>query len=698
MELALGLGGGTLRALEPRDDLEEIHWTSTRHSQQLACHQCGHSMSPLTPHGFSFNSPLGWCSDCEGLGTQTGTSPAVLLEPRKSLGQGAIRLWPNLAGPEPEPGPEADSDAHWVVDRSGGELALAMLQSMAKALGLPLDLPVERLTSGQRRMLFYGAGDRWFAVENSKGVTCEFQWKGLFPTLEQAARLSPQLRAKLGPFVAEIPCANCDGSRLNAEASAAKFRGLTIGDLTRGSLTWLNQQVCQWQLTDREQEIAGELVREIRSRTQFLLDVGLEYLSLSRPANTLSGGESQRIRLSRQLGSGLCGVLYVLDEPTIGLHPRDNQRLIGALQKLRDLGNTLIVVEHDREVIENSDQVFEFGPAAGRLGGSLVEFGSPDKLVSSATSVTGPFLSDQQAIAVPRNRRPANRGHIGLRGARAHNLQEVDVDFPLGTFIAVTGPSGSGKSSLINDVLLPALTNRLARQSSTKSLYDSVVGADLIDKVIGVDQSPLGSNPSSTPATYTGVFDLIRQLYSQLPTARALGFTARQFSFNVPGGRCEKCEGQGQLRIEMHFLPDVWVQCDSCHGRRFTEDTLAVQYHGFSIHDVLEMPIGQSVEVFGNIPKIRKILQTLVDVGLDYLTLGHSAPTLSGGEAQRVKLAAELARPDTGRTVYLLDEPTTGLHFTDIAKLLEVLQRLVDLGNTLVVEHNLASSSPPTGY
>jgi excinuclease ABC subunit A len=394
--------------------------------------------------------------------------------------------------------------------------------------------------------------------------------------------------------------------------------------------------------------------------------------------------------LSSQLGSGLVGVLYVLDEPTIGLHPRDNSRLISALHKLRDLGNTLIVVEHDRDVIEQCDQLVDFGPGAGRFGGEVVANGTPQRVASSNTSPTGAFLSDKQKIPTPKNRRQADFGKIELVGARAHNLQNVNIDFPLGKMVAITGPSGSGKSTLINEVLYPALSKRLAKQTSKKSVYESIDGVGLIDKVIRVDQSPLGSNPSSTPATYTGVFDHIRQLYSQLPSARALGYTSRQFSFNVPGGRCEKCEGHGQLRIEMHFLPDVWVQCDSCHGRRFTEDTLSVEYHGFNIHDILEMQIGQALDVFSNIPKIRKPLQTLVDVGLDYISLGQSAPTLSGGEAQRVKLAAELCRPDTGKTFYLLDEPTTGLHFSDIIKLLEVMQRLVDLGNSIIViEHNL---------
>ncbi len=666
VELALSLGNGVMLAIEPDSDEDETRWRVTRHSQHLACRQCGYSMQPLTPHSFSFNSPLGWCPDCEGMGTQTGTSPALLIDSALSLNQGAIRVWP--------------------VDT---ELGLAMLASVCKATGIAMDVPVERLAAGARRTLLYGSDDRWYRVKNARGVEFEFQWKGLFPTLEQASHLSPTLRTKLAPFVADVACAACDGSRLNKDAAAARFRGLTIGDLCQGTLGWLHDQVLNWQLNDREQQIAGELLRELRARSEFLLDVGLDYLSLSRAANTLSGGESQRIRLSSQLGSGLCGVLYVLDEPTIGLHPRDNTRLIRALKKLRDIGNTLIVVEHDREVIEQSDQVCDFGPASGRNGGQLVGQAKPSKLANVKTSVTGPYLSNKQTIAVPKERRSTCKGQLELRGARAHNLRNVDLDIPLGLFNVVTGPSGSGKSTLVHDVLYPALQQLLAKQPSTGP-YDSIAGVNFIDKVIRVDQSPLGSNPSSTPATYTGVFDLIRQLYAQLPAAKARGYTQRQFSFNVPGGRCEKCEGNGQIRIEMHFLPDVWVQCNSCQGRRFTEDTLSVEYHGFNIHDVLEMQIGQALEVFSNIPKIRRILQTLADVGLDYIALGQSAPTLSGGEAQRVKLASELARPDTGRTLYLLDEPTTGLHFADVAKLLDVIQRLVDLGNTmLVIEHNL---------
>ena len=668
VELALSRGEGVLLAIEPDNNADEPLWKTTRHSQHLACRSCGWSLQPLTPHGFSFNTQLGWCPDCEGIGTQTGTNPALLVDSRRGLREGAILIWPTAQT----------------------ELGQSMLESISKALAIPLEQPLEKLTAAQRRIIFHGAGDRWFRVDDLATSSFEFQWKGLFPTLEQAAHINPTLRSILEPFVAKVPCASCDGSRLNREASAAKFRGLTVGDYTQMTLDEFCRHVKQWQLNEREVAIAGELVREIRSRTEFLIDVGLEYLTLSRGANSLSGGESQRIRLASQLGSGLVGVLYVLDEPTIGLHPRDNARLLGALHKLRDLDNTLIVVEHDREIILGSDQVCDFGPGAGRNGGHLVAQGTPTSISKKNGSVTGPYLSGKLSVPTPASRRATSQGFIRLRGAKAHTLRSVDVDFPLGTLSVITGPSGSGKSTLINDVLFPGLNGRLARQSVAGGTFRSLEGTDLIDKVIRVDQSPIGHNPSSTPATYSGVFELMRQLFSQLPESRARGFTQRQFSFNVPGGRCEKCEGNGQIRIEMHFLADVWVPCDSCHGRRYTEDTLAVQYHGYSIHDVLEMQIGKAVEVFGNVPKIRRILQTLVDVGLDYVALGQPATTLSGGEAQRVKLAAELSRPDTGRTMYLLDEPTTGLHFSDVSKLLEVLQRLVDLGNTvIVIEHNL---------
>jgi len=457
----------------------------------------------------------------------------------------------------------------------------------------------------------------------------------------------------------------------------------------------------QLKIDKQHQQVAGEVLREIRNRLQFLVDVGLDYLTLNRRTPTLSGGEAQRIRLASQIGSGLTGVLYVLDEPTIGLHPRDNRRLIGALSNLRDLGNTLIVVEHDRDVIAEADYLLDFGPGAGDRGGEITAEGPPKKVMRAKASLTGQYLSGKQAIPVPTNRRTtvvqAARRHstgeppvLRIKGARHHNLKNIDVAFPLGTFIAVTGVSGSGKSSLIHEVLYFALARKLHRARTVVGAHDDIEGLKQIDKVINVDQDALGNSPSSNPATYTGLFDLIRQLFAQLPESKIRGFQPKRFSFNKPGGRCEACEGNGQKKIEMHFLPDVWVECDVCRGSRYNPETLAVHYKGKSIADVLNMRVSEALELFANIPKIRVILQTLADVGLDYVALGQAAPTLSGGEAQRVKLAAELSRPNTGRTVYILDEPTTGLHFDDVRKLLEVLNRLVDLGNTvIVVEHNL---------
>jgi excinuclease ABC subunit A len=545
-----------------------------------------------------------------------------------------------------------------------------------------------------------------------------FQFKGLYPALEEASRLSPSFRSRLEQFVDEVDCSSCGGSRLRDDASAVRFRQRTIDELCRMPLRRLRTVVDAWKLSARERRIAGELLREIKGRVRFLLDVGLDYLTLSRGAATLSNGEAQRIRLASQLGSGLCGVLYVLDEPTIGLHPRDNSRLLAALHKLRDLGNTLVVVEHDREVIAGSDYICDFGPGAGKAGGQIVARGTPAQIVRRRASVTGPYLGDGKAIPVPTNRRlesepggdgwlraathpvcePSSKSVRGgqkvqwltVMGARHHNLKSVDARIPLGALTAVTGVSGGGKSSLIDDVLYAALARRLHRAKSIPGAHDGIQGVEHINKVIRVDQQPLGNSPTSNPATYTGVFEQIRMLFAQLPESKLRGYTPRRFSFNVAGGRCDDCEGNGQKCIEMHFLPDVWVECETCKGRRYNPETLAVTYHGRSISDVLDMTCGEALVLFENIPKIRRILQTLCDVGLDYLTLGQAAPTLSGGEAQRVKLAAELARPDTGRTLYLLDEPTTGLHFDDLARLLDVLHRLVDLGNTVVlIEHNL---------
>lgn len=682
---ALTMGQGILLLAYPHDSWPEPKWKTVTHSQHLACSQCGTSFEPLSPHHFSFNSPLGWCPECEGLGTQTGADPTQLIRDDKlTLRDGAILLWPDASV----------------------ELATAMLESLARETGLPLDTPLVELSARQKRIVFYGAGNDWIPVLNPETgrPRFAFQYLGLFPALEASARRIPALRARLQALIDEVECAFCGGSRLRADAAAVRFGSLTMDSACRLPLGRLYDKVAVWDVSDQQKKVAGEILREINDRIEFLNDVGLSYLSLGRAANTLSGGESQRIRLASQLGSGLCGVLYVLDEPTIGLHPRDNRRLLGALKRLRDIGNTLLVVEHDREVIAEADQIFDFGPGAGNLGGEIVAQGTPKQVAKSKTSVTGPYLSGKKGIPIPRKRRPClpafdaepekTRGPIAgaieVQGARFNNLKNIDVAFPLGALTVVTGVSGCGKSSLVNGVLYLALARKLHRATATPGLHSRIAGAANIDKVIRVDQKPIGNTPTSNPATYTGVFESIRNLYANLPDSKLRGYTARRFSFNVPGGRCETCEGTGQRRIEMHFLPDVWVPCETCNGKRYTDEVLQIRYQGHSINDVLNMTCGEAVQLFRNVPKIRHVIQTLVDVGLDYLHLGQSATTLSGGEAQRVKLASELARPDTGNTLYLLDEPTTGLHFEDIAKLLEVLQRLVDLGNTVVViEHNL---------
>jgi excinuclease ABC subunit A len=711
IETALGFGKGVLQIVYPQDEMPETRWRLVTHSQHLACSKCGRSFERLTPHSFSFNSHLGWCEACEGLGVEVGANPAALLrDPKLTLAEGAVALWPDLAKP----------------------ISKLMLDALARQTGLPRDVSFDLLSSRHRRIIMYGAGDEWFEVRSQKSeargrkseresepALFQFQFKGLYPALDEASKLSPTFRNRLEQFVDEVDCSTCSGSRLRDDASAVQFRGRTIDEYCRLPLGELRKVVRGWKLSDRDRKIAGELIREIKGRLQFLSDVGLDYLSLGRGAATLSNGEAQRIRLASQLGSGLCGVLYVLDEPTIGLHPRDNTRLLAALHKLRDLGNTLVIVEHDKEVIEGSDHICDFGPGAGKLGGEIVAQGKVDQLPKRRASVTGPYLSGKKAIPIPKKRR-VERGEGRVKGqeseknklsppalnsqlstlnslstldilaARHNNLHNIDVQIPLGTLTAITGPSGSGKSSLVEDVLYASLAKTLHRAGTVPGAHDQIVGIEHINKVIRVDQQPLGNSPTSNPATYTGVFELIRMMFAQLPDAKLRGYTARRFSFNVPGGRCDDCEGNGQQCIEMHFLPDVWVECETCRGKRYNPETLAVTYHGRSISDVLDITCGEAVKLFENIPKIRRILQTLCDVGLDYLTLGQPAPTLSGGEAQRVKLAAELSRPDTGRTLYLLDEPTTGLHFDDLAKLLEVLHRLVDLGNTvLVIEHNL---------
>ncbi len=648
----------------------------------------------LAPQNFSFNSPLGWCPACDGLGVEVGTDQSVIVaNPNLTLRQGAISAFPK---PNETP------------------TFLVVLEALCNEMRIPLDTPWYQLTPQHQRFILQGTGERTFSVvlPGSK-VTAQLQYKGLYPAIEEATRVSYPYRAKLQDLVGERPCSVCNGERLRDDAAAVQLNGKTLPQLCQLPLNEVLEFLSNMQLTKAQQNIAGDLLDEGTHRLKFLVDVGLDYLTLDRSMPTLSGGESQRIRLAGQIGRALTGVLYVLDEPTIGLHPRDNTRLIEALHKLRDLGNTLVLVEHDKEVIEASDQLFDFGPASGRFGGNITDFGTPAALTkSSKNSLTGQYLSGEKGIRIPDKRRmvrednqthsphaqftpemynaPLGGSWLTITGCRQNNLQDVDFHIPLGTMTCVTGLSGSGKSSLVQETLSRAVARHLRRQGPAPGAFDTMTGAEQISRVISVDQSPLGATPASNPATYTGVFDPIRILFTKLPDAKIRGYKPGRFSFNRAGGRCDDCEGMGQKKIEMHFLPDVWVECDTCHGKRYNQETLVVKYKGHSIADVLQLSIGQALELFENIPKIRAPLATLDAIGLNYLTLGQSATTLSGGEAQRVKLAAELAKPNSGRTLYLLDEPTTGLHFDDIAKLLKVLNSLVEQGNSVVIiEHNL---------
>jgi excinuclease ABC subunit A len=687
IESALDLGKGFVHVAQVGDDSSEPSWPVDRYSQHRVCDCCGRSFDELAPHHFSFNSPLGWCPVCQGLGVQQGANPAVLVpNGRLSLREGAVAAWPNFA---PTP------------------LFARLIEAVAKKEGVDLDAPFDELDGRRRRTIVHGAGETWYTVGLDKDLkpvvtkkrtnvltthlSFSFQYKGLFPAIEEARRVSFLYRFKLQDMVDDVPCVGCMGARLGDAAAAVQFKGFTIDEISRWPLVNALTFFKGLALDRDEEHIAGDLLREVRDRLAFLVDVGLDYLTLARGTPTLSGGESQRIRLASQIGTGLTGVLYVLDEPTIGLHPRDNGRLLSALRHLRDLGNTLVLVEHDREVIEAADNLVDFGPGSGEDGGRITYAGAPWKVKSSSHSMTGSYLSGKAAIPVPTNRRLATgQSAIIVKGARQHNLRNIDVRFPLGVVNAVTGVSGSGKSSLVEDILWKAAARTLHRAQLTPGAHEEIEGLNFVNKVICVDQTPLGNTPNSTPATYSGVFDLIRELFAKLPEAKVRGYSARRFSFNQAGGRCEACEGAGQKRIEMHFLPDVWITCDACGGARYAPETLAVTFHGKTIADVLNLSITAAVDLFANVPRIRRILETLYDVGLGYISLGQAAPTLSGGEAQRVKLAAELARPDTGSTLYILDEPTTGLHFDDVRKLLNVIHRLSDLGNTvLVIEHNL---------
>jgi excinuclease ABC subunit A len=643
-------------------------------SQKLACTYDGISFDELAPRNFSFNSPYGACPTCDGLGVRLEVDPELVVpDPDLSIAEGAIGPW------------------------GGNRLQYydSLLEALARAERFSTTTPWRKLTKAARESVLYGSPDSiQVSYRNRYGRLRSYTttYDGVIPILERryADSDSDAQRERYEQYMREVPCRACKGARLKPESLAVTVGGLNIYELTSKSIVDIVNTLDDLALTDREHLIADRLLKEIRTRLQFLLDVGLGYLTLARSSGSLAGGEAQRIRLATQIGSALVGVLYVLDEPSIGLHQRDNQRLIQTLLRLRDLGNTLIVVEHDEATIRTADHVVDIGPGAGEAGGHVVYEGDVAGLLRDRNSMTGAYLSGRRTIPTPQVRRKPSGKWLKVQGAREHNLKAIDVAFPLGSLICVTGVSGSGKSTLVGDVLLPALRSKVNRSREVAGKHRKLLGWEEIDKVIDIDQSPIGRTPRSNPATYIGVFDQIRTLYSQLPEARMRGYQPGRFSFNVRGGRCEACAGDGQIKIEMHFLPDVYVTCEVCKGRRYNRETLEVRYKGKSIADVLAMSVDEGLAFFQNIPVIARHLQTVSDVGLGYIKLGQPAPTLSGGEAQRVKLASELSKRATGRTFYVLDEPTTGLHFDDIRKLLQVLERLVAAGNTvLVIEHNL---------
>ena len=665
VETALDLSGGLLIAEVQEPDSEGAR--DVRFSRFYSCPACGVSYEELSPQSFSFNHRSGMCRECEGLGTQPGIDLDLLIPRRSnSIRESALSIWGEGAG--------------------GDHSMLDLLEQVAAAQGFSLETPVDKLSPEQLQVFLYGS-ELW--IEDRRVPGLSFQFRGIFPTVELVARYAnrfPELARLLHP----TPCSACEGGRLRPESLSVLIDGVSIAGLCAMSVDRAMSFIDKLSLSDAQTAVVGEVMTEIQNRMRFLLDVGLEYLTLDRRAPTLSGGEAQRIRLASQIGSGLTGVLYVLDEPTIGLHPRDNLRLIEALVNLRDLGNTLIMVEHDRDTLEHADNLVDFGPGAGTFGGRIVGEGSPAALKEIQASLTGRYLSNRLRIEVPRDRRKPGRNKLQIVGARQNNLKNIDVTLPLGVFICVTGVSGSGKSSLVNDILHPVLASTLHRSQVNPGPHDEIKGLRFVDKVINIDQTPIGHSPRSDPSTYVGLFTPIRSLFAQTVEARMRGYEPRRFSFNVPAGRCEACQGLGVRKIEMHFLADVWMTCEVCDGKRYMKETLEVTYKGKTIADTLEMTVAEALEHFENVPRIRRMLQTLYDVGLDYIQLGQSAVTLSGGEAQRVKLAKELSRPGTGKTIYLLDEPTTGLHFDDIRKLLNVLNKLVDKGNTvLVIEHNL---------
>ena len=645
-------------------------------SQLYACPDCGISIEELTPRMFSFNNPYGACPCCSGLGYLTTVDPAnVIPDGSKSLNEGAIRV------------------SGWDSSEEGGGMARMYLNALAAKYGFSLDAPVRELTKAQLDVILYGTkGEKLKLIYERDGRQSSFSspFEGIVTNLERRYRETSSDAAKesLEEYMSLTPCPECGGKRLKPEALAVTVGGKSIAELSDMSIRGALEFFGGLELSEKERMIAAQILREVRARLRFLTNVGLDYLTLSRGAATLSGGEAQRIRLATQIGSGLVGVVYILDEPSIGLHMHDSEKLLNTLRELQGLGNTLIVVEHDVQTMLAADYIIDIGPGAGAGGGYLVAAGTPQEVMETRGSVTGDFLSGRREIPVPDMRR-APSGFITVKNARAHNLKGIDVSIPLGVFTCVTGLSGSGKSSLVNDILFKSLSRSLNRSHEKPGAHDGIEGISQLDKVIAIDQSPIGRSPRSNPATYTGLFDLIRDVFATTADAKARGYKHGRFSFNVKGGRCEACSGDGIIKIEMHFLPDVYVPCDVCGGRRYNRETLEVRYKGKNIYEVLDMTCDEALEFFSALPKLRSKLQTMVDVGLGYVKLGQPSTQLSGGEAQRVKLAAELSRKATGRTLYVLDEPTTGLHPADVEKLNEVLFRLVDAGNTLVViEHN----------
>jgi len=659
VETALKVGKGVVIVSQANRQIDLVF------SEQYACAKCGTSYAEVEPRIFSFNSPYGACPECNGLGTKLEFDPDLVIpDKNKSINTGAIEPW------------KRGGRGYIIYYRS-------LIRELAAQMGFDLDTPFKKLDKDVQKAILYGADEYIWGK----------RFEGIIPHLERLFHQteSDYLKQEISRFMSSLPCPKCNGARLKKESLAVTIQGKNIWEATRMSIKESYSFFANLELTEKHKIIAHQVLKEISQRLRFCIDVGLEYLTLDRRSSTLSGGEAQRIRLATQVGSGLVGVLYILDEPSIGLHPRDNSKLLCTLKALRDLGNTLIVVEHDEFTIRAADYIVDLGPGAGRHGGEVIFSGQTKDLLSHPTSLTAKYLKKELKIDIPLKRKYShNKKFLEIKKAREHNLKDIDVKFPLGLFICVTGVSGSGKSTLIDEILYRALAQKLYKSKEKPGLHKEIIGTQHIDKVIVVDQSPIGRTPRSNPATYTGVYSHIRDIFSRLPQARMRGYRPGRFSFNVKGGRCEACAGDGIKKIEMHFLPDVYVKCDVCKGSRFNEATLEIKYKGKSIADVLDMTVEEALDLFSNIPKIKNILLTLNDVGLDYIQVGQSATTLSGGEAQRVKLSSELSKRSTGKTLYILDEPTTGLHFADVEKLLGVLQKLVDKENTvIVIEHNL---------